>query len=429
MRVLLIGGGGREHAMCWAISRSPRVEEIACMPGNAGIAGIARIVPGDPEDVGAVANLAEQMGADLTVVGPEAPLVAGLADELRRRGLKVVGHNRSAAMLEGSKIVAKQFMARNDIPTARFSICHSAESARAALRLENFGLPVVIKADGLAAGKGVRIATTLEEADEAIQAFMVDRELGEAGAAVLVEEALVGREASLIYFTDGTRVVPVPPAQDYKRVGDGDAGPNTGGMGSFSVNGLIDAELERRVMEEITEPTVRRMREEGNPLSGILYVGLMLTVDGPKVLEYNLRFGDPETQSILARLDSDIVDVFEGIAKDSLEGVEVAWSDDPALCLVLASAGYPGPYAKGKAIEGLDEAGELQGVTVFHAGTALGPDGTVVTSGGRVLGVTARAATLQAARERAYAAAERIRFEGKTNRTDIGADFLPAEQR
>lgn len=420
MRVLVIGGGGREHALCWALSRSPRVDEIVCMPGNAGIAQLARCVPGDPEDSGAVANLAVDMGADLTIVGPEAPLVAGLADEFRRRGLRVVGHNRAAAMLEGSKVFAKQFMARNDIPTARFTICDSAEAARIAVRAGTLGLPVVVKADGLAAGKGVRIAATVEEADEAIQAFMVDRELGEAGSRVVLEEALVGREASLIYLTDGVRIVPLPPAQDYKRIGDGDSGPNTGGMGAFSVDDLVDAETSRHVYDAIVEPTVRLMREEGAALSGVLFVGVMLTDDGPKTLEYNLRFGDPETQSILARLDSDVVDAFEGIADGSLEGREMQWSEDAALCLVLASRGYPGPIEKGKVIVGLDDAERVDGVTVFHAGTTTAADGSIVTAGGRVLGVTARAASLDEARVRAYEAAARIRFEGKTLRSDIG---------
>jgi phosphoribosylamine---glycine ligase len=420
MRVLVIGGGGREHALCWAISRSPRVDEIVCMPGNAGIARLARCVPGDPEDSGAVANLAVDMGADLTIVGPEAPLVAGIADEFRRRGLRVVGHNRAAAMLEGSKVFAKQFMARHDIPTARFTICDSAEAARIAVRAGTLGLPVVVKADGLAAGKGVRIAATVEEADEAIQAFMVDRELGEAGSRVVLEEALVGREASLIYLTDGVRIVPLPPAQDYKRIGDGDSGPNTGGMGTFSVDDLVDAETARRVYDAIVEPTVRLMREEGAALSGVLFVGVMLTADGPKTLEYNLRFGDPETQSILARLDSDVVDAFEGIADGSLEGREMQWSADAALCLVLASRGYPGPIDKGKVIVGLDDAERVDGVAVFHAGTTTAPDGSIVTAGGRVLGVTARAGSLDEARGRAYEAAARIRFDGKTFRSDIG---------
>jgi phosphoribosylamine--glycine ligase len=421
MKVLVIGGGGREHAICWALSRSPRVDEVVCLPGNAGIAEHARVVPGDPEDVGSVANLAEEMKADMVVVGPEAPLVAGLADELRRRGLRVVGHNRDAAMLEGSKIVAKQFLARHEIPTARFTACHSAESARAAVRLENFGFPVVVKADGLAAGKGVFICETLEEADAAIDAVMERRELGEAGARVVVEEALAGREASMIYFTDGTRLVAAPAAQDYKRIGDGDEGPNTGGMGTFSVDGLVDEALAQRIHDEIAEPTVRFAREEGTPLTGILFIGLMLTEEGPKVLEYNVRFGDPETQSILMRLDSDLFDLFEGIADGSLEGVDVRWSDDATLCLVLASGGYPGAYEKGKPIAGLAEAAEVEGVTVFHAGTATSADGRIVTSGGRVLGVTARARSLDEARRRAYEAASRIAFDGKTFRSDIGA--------
>lgn len=420
MKVLVVGSGGREHAICWALARSPQSPEIVAVPGNAGIAAVGRCVPGDPSNVGAMAGLAVELGVDLTVVGPEAPLVEGLADEFRRRGLRVVGHGRSAAMLEGSKIFAKQFMERHGIPTARFAACESADQARSAVRDGGFGFPVVIKADGLAAGKGVVIAATLEEADEAIDAMMVRRTLGDAGARVLVEEALTGREASLIYFTDGERLVPIPPAQDYKRVGDGDSGPNTGGMGTFSVDGLLDDAVIAAVRESIAEPTVRFMRDEGAPLSGILYVGVMLTERGPMVLEYNMRFGDPETQSVLMRLDSDLLEVFEGIAAGSLEHVTPRWSHDAALCLVLASSGYPGAFEKGKPIEGLEEAAAVDGVTVFHAGTVSGPDGRTVTSGGRVLGVTARAATLADARARAYEAATRIRFEGKVNRSDIG---------
>lgn len=421
MKILVIGSGGREHAICWALARSPKSPEIIASPGNAGIAAIGSCLAGNPNDSAAMAALAERLGIDLTIVGPEAPLVLGIADEFRARGLRVVGHGRRAAMLEGSKIFAKEFMARHGIPTARFAVCDSPESAREAVRAGGFGLPVVIKADGLAAGKGVVIAQTLEEADEAIEDMMVRRALGDAGARLLIEEALVGREASVIYFTDGERLVGLPPAQDYKRIGDGDTGPNTGGMGTFSIDGLLDDATLRRVRDEIAEPTVRHMCEEGAPLSGLIFVGVMLTETGPMVLEYNMRFGDPETQSVLKRLDSDLLEIFEGIADGSLEGVAPGWSPDAALCLVLASSGYPRAFEKGKLIEGLCDAASVEGVTVFHAGTALDPDGNSVTAGGRVLGVTARAATLAEARARAYEAADRIRFDGKVNRSDIGS--------
>jgi phosphoribosylamine--glycine ligase len=419
MRILVVGGGGREHAICWALSRSPRAGAIACLPGNAGTARIAESISGSPEDVTDVTRGAEAFGADLVVVGPEVPLCAGVGDELRGRGVAVVGHSRSGARLEGSKVFAKEFMARHGIPTAAFRVCDTPGEARAAVRA--LGLPVAVKADGLAAGKGVVVAFTAEEAEEAIRYLMVERKLGEAGARLVVEEGMTGREASLMYFTDGERLLPIPAARDYKRAFDGDAGPNTGGMGTYSADGLVDDEIERFARERIAEPTVRLMREEGSPLSGILYLGLMLTADGPRVLEYNLRFGDPETQSVLKRLDSDIVDVFEGIARGSLERVEPVWSADAAVCVVVASRGYPGSYEKGKAIQGLEDAESIAGVTVFHAGTSLGPAGEVLTSGGRVLGVTARSASLDEARERAYAAVSRLSFEGMTYRRDVGA--------
>lgn len=421
MKVLVVGSGGREHAICWALSRSPRAPEIIAVPGNAGIAEIGQCIPGNPGDVAAMAALAEELAVDLTVIGPEAPLVAGIADEFRSRGLRVVGHGQAAARLEGSKIYSKEFMSRHGIPTARFVSCDTAEAARDAVRAAGLGLPVVVKADGLAAGKGVVIAETIAEADEAIDAMMVRRSLGDAGQRVLVEQALRGREASLIYFTDGEHLIAMPPAQDYKRIGDGDTGPNTGGMGTFSIDGLIGDDVVRIVHDTIAEPTVRHMRLEGAPLSGMMFVGVMLTDSGPKVLEYNMRLGDPETQSVLKRLDSDLLDVFEGIADGSIDGLAPDWSEDAALCLVLASSGYPGPVEKGKRIEGLADAAAVDGVTVFHAGTAIGPDGATVTSGGRVLGVTARAGSLDAARRRAYEAAGRIRFEGKVNRSDIGS--------
>jgi phosphoribosylamine---glycine ligase len=418
MRVLVVGGGGREHAICWALARSPRRVELACLPGNAGIEQVARSIPGSAEDVGSVVRAALDFGADLVVVGPEGPLCAGLADELRAHEVPVVGHSASASRLEGSKVFAKEFMARNGIPTAAFVVCDDPEAARAAVR--DFGFPVAIKADGLAAGKGVVVAFTSEEAEDAIRSFMVDRRLGDAGATVLVEEGLSGREASLMYFTDGERLLPIPVARDYKRAFDGDAGPNTGGMGTFSTDGLVDAALEEFARTQIAEPTVRRMREEGSALRGILYVGLMLTSAGPRVLEYNLRFGDPETQSVLKRLDSDLLDVFEGIARGSLDGVSPRWSDEPAVCVVAASRGYPGGYEKGKAIRGLEAAESVAGVTVFHAGTAHGQSGEIETAGGRVLGVTARAASIGEARDRAYRALDCISFEGMTYRRDIG---------
>lgn len=421
MKVLVIGSGGREHAICWSLARSPKSPEIVAVPGNAGIAALARCIPGNPDDIEVMATLAEELGVDLTIVGPEAPLVAGIADEFRRRGLRVVGHGKAAAMLEGSKIFSKEFMARHEIPTARFVACDSADAAREVVRSGNFGFPVVIKADGLAAGKGVVIASSVDEANEAIDDMMVKRTLGEAGARLLIEEALTGREVSLIYFTDGERLIAQPAAQDYKRIGDGDTGPNTGGMGTFSVDGLIDDEIVRLVHDTVAEPTIRHMREEGAPLSGMMFVGIMLTDAGPMVLEYNMRFGDPETQSVLTRLDSDLLDVFEGIADGSLDGTEPTWSSDAALCLVLASSGYPRAFAKGKVISGLDSAAAAEGVTVFHAGTTPGPDGKPVTSGGRVLGVTARAGTLAEARTRAYEAAELIQYDGKVNRSDIGS--------
>jgi phosphoribosylamine---glycine ligase len=418
MKVLVVGGGGREHAICWALTRSSRVTEVACLPGNAGIANVARLIPGSAEDVISVATSTQEYGADLVVVGPEVPLCLGLADELRARGISVVGHSSAGARLEGSKVFAKEFMARNGIPTAAFTVCESADAARVAVR--RYGFPVAIKADGLAAGKGVVVAFTDEESEDAIRHMMVDRKLGEAGSILIVEQGLSGHEASMMYFTDGERLVPIPAARDYKRAFDGDEGPNTGGMGTYSVDGLVDEDLERFVRESVAEPTVRRMREEGSPLSGILYIGLMVTPSGPSVLEYNLRFGDPETQSVLKRLDSDILEVFEGIAGGSLEGIEPVWSSDAAICVVVASSGYPGSYEKGKSVTGLDDAETIPGITVFHAGTSVGSAGEIATSGGRVLGVTARATTIAEARARAYAAVDRISFEGMMYRRDIG---------
>ncbi|HXG93638.1 MAG TPA: phosphoribosylamine--glycine ligase [Blastocatellia bacterium] len=420
MRILVIGSGGREHAIAWKISQSPHATEIYCAPGNAGMAEIATCFPADTNDAGSLANLAESIHADLTIIGPEAPLVYGVADAFKMRGLKLIGPAQMAAMLEGSKIFAKQFMARHSIPTAQFTACHSPESARAALELE-YEFPVVVKADGLAAGKGVRIANDESEFDAAINAMMVERAFGDAGTRIVLEERLVGREASVMVFTDGQDYRLIAPAQDYKRVFDNDEGPNTGGMGSFSTPGLIDDATLERITREIIEPTIEGMSAEGNPFSGVLYCGLMLTEAGPKVIEYNARLGDPETQAVLMRLDSDLVEIFDAIASGHIGACSINWNADSSVCVVAASGGYPGSFEKGKPITGLDEAAAVEGVVVFHAGTMRDEQGSYLTSGGRVLGVTARAAGLKEARARAYEAIAKISFEQMHYRTDIAA--------
>lgn len=420
MKILVIGSGGREHAICWKLSRSPQVTALYCAPGNAGIGEIATCFPADVMDAGSLANLAESVGADLTVIGPEAPLVVGVAEAFAARNLQLVGPSQMAAQLEGSKIFAKQFMARRSIPTAQFTACHSPESARAALKLE-FNFPVVIKADGLAAGKGVRIAQDAAEFDLAVNDLMVDLVFGEAGSRVVLEECLTGREASVMVFTDGRDYKVIVPAQDYKRVNDGDRGPNTGGMGSFSTPGLLDDATVERIKREIIEPTLEGMASEGNPFSGVLYTGLMLTDSGPKVIEYNARLGDPETQAVITRLESDLVDIFEAIAHKRVGSESVSWADDSTVCVVAASSGYPGNFEKGKPINGLKEAASVEGVVVFHAGTMRDEQGSFLTAGGRVLGVTARAETLADARLRAYEAMEKISFDGLHYRKDIAA--------
>ena len=418
MKILVIGSGGREHAISWKLAQSPSTTALYCAPGNAGIAEVATCFPADVNDAGSLANLAESIGADLTVIGPEAPLVAGVADAFETRGLRLVGPSAEAARLEGSKIFAKQFMARHSIPTAQFTACHSPESARAARELE-YSFPVVVKADGLAAGKGVRIAQDENEFDAAINDFFVERLFGEAGARIVLEECLVGREASVMIFTDGKDYRIIPPAQDYKRAFDSDAGPNTGGMGSFSTPGLIDQATLERILREIIEPTLAGMRAEGTAFRGILYTGLMLTESGPKVIEYNARLGDPETQAVLVRLESDLVEIFNAIVDGAVGSTRVRWSEDSSVCVVAASKGYPGQFEKGKPITGLDEAKSTTGVVIFHAASVRDEQGSFLTSGGRVLGVTARAETLEEARARAYEAIARIAFENMHFRTDI----------
>lgn len=418
MKILVIGSGGREHALAWKLANSPHTSKLYCAPGNAGIAEVASCVPGNVNDPKSLAGLAESIRADLTVIGPEAPLVAGVANAFRARDLRVVGPSAAAAQLEGSKIFTKEFTSRHSIPTARFVACDSPESAREA-RMKQFKFPVVVKADGLAAGKGVRIAGDQSDFDDAITQMMVERVFGEAGSRLLLEECLVGREASVMVFTDGRDYKALVPAQDHKRVFDGDQGPNTGGMGSFSTPDLIDESTLARIAREIIEPTLEGMAAEGNPFSGILYAGLMLTADGPKLIEFNVRLGDPETQAVLVRLDSDLVEICGAVIDGRIGSTSIEWSGDSSVCVVAASGGYPGSFEKGKPIIGLDEASSVEGVVIFHSGTSRDEQGGFITAGGRVLGVTARAGTLHEARAKAYQGMSCIKFEGLHYRKDI----------
>lgn len=420
MKILVIGSGGREHAIVWALKNSPQAPELHCAPGNAGIAQIAKCHSVRVDDIAGLARLAETIRADLTVVGPEGPLVAGITETFANRKLRIVGPSRAAARLEGSKVFAKQFMARHDIPTARFRIADSPVLANDIAKRE-FQFPIVVKADGLAAGKGVIIAENQQEFQDAIDRIMVRHAFGEAGSRVVLEQCLYGREASLMLFTDGRDYRMIVPAQDYKRVDEGDQGPNTGGMGSFSTPGLLDEATIEIVRRTIIEPTLHGLRVETTPFRGVLYVGLMLTEDGPFVIEYNARLGDPETQAVLARLDSDFVEICSAIADQKVGPLNIAWSNDSSVCVVLASGGYPGAFDTGKVISGLAEAGQVPGVAVFHAGTALSESRAYLTTGGRVLGVTARAATLEEARAQAYHAVEMISFDKMHFRRDIAA--------
>jgi phosphoribosylamine--glycine ligase len=424
MKVFVIGSGGREHALVWSLARSPLVKQIYSATANAGI--LKQTTPADARasDVKSIADFAAREKIDLVVVGPEQPLVDGLADALEDRGVAVFGPSGAAARLEGSKVFAKEFMKRHNIPTARHHVTDNVEDAMKAVTGGQFGFPVVVKAEGLAAGKGVIIAEDEAQARRAIEDLLISRKLGEAGARLVIEECLVGRELSYLVFSDGKDYAPMPVSQDHKRAFDGDRGPNTGGMGAFSTPGLLDERLERRIASEIVEPTLDAARAEGFPFRGVLYCGLMVTADGPKALEYNVRFGDPETQAILRRFDGDFAELALAVAQGRLAAAQPRqelWSNETATCVVMASAGYPGDYPTGKTITGIDEAERLQGVVVFQAGTKLNADGETVTAGGRVLGVTARASTLENATARAYEAVDLIHFDGMQYRSDIGA--------
>jgi len=416
MRILVVGGGGREHALCWAIAGSPLCDKLYCAPGNAGIAQDAECVAIGAEDVDALVAFAEDNAIDLVVVGPEAPLVLGLVDRLEAEGIKAFGPRANAAMLEGSKGFMKDLCARHNIPTAAYGRFTDAEAAKAYIREQ--GAPIVVKADGLAAGKGVTVAQSVEEALAAVDEAMTDNAFGEAGAELLVEEFLEGEELSFFVLTDGTNALPLAGAQDHKAVGEGDTGPNTGGMGAYSPAPSLTPELEELVMETIVMPTVHGMAADGAPYVGVLYAGLMLTKDGPKLLEYNVRFGDPECQVLMMRLRSDIVPALIASCDGVLKTFDLRWSDDAAMTVVLAANGYPGSYEKGSEIRGLDAA-EATGAMVFHAGTKADGD-RVLANGGRVLNVTATGTTIAEAQKNAYAAVDAIDWPGGFCRRDIG---------
>ncbi|WP_313477805.1 phosphoribosylamine--glycine ligase [Stutzerimonas kunmingensis] len=426
MNVLIIGSGGREHALAWKVAQDKRVEKVFVAPGNAGTATEAKC-ENVAIDVLAIEQLADFAAANvqLTIVGPEAPLVKGVVDLFRSRGLDIFGPTAAAAQLEGSKAFTKDFLARQNIPTADYQNFTEVEPALAYLREK--GAPIVIKADGLAAGKGVIVAMTLVEAEEAVRDMLSGNAFGDAGARVVIEEFLDGEEASFIVMVDGENVLPMATSQDHKRVGDGDSGPNTGGMGAYSPAPVVTADVHKRVMDEVIYPTVRGMAAEGNVYTGFLYAGLMIDKAGqPKVIEFNCRFGDPETQPIMVRLESSLVLLVEAALAKALDKVEATWDPRPTVGVVLAAGGYPGDYAKGDVIEGLDDAAALDG-KVFHAGTALNDQGQVVTAGGRVLCATAIGRTVSEAQQQAYRLAEKIHWNGCFYRKDIGYRAISRE--
>jgi phosphoribosylamine--glycine ligase len=421
MKVLVLGSGGREHALAWKLRQSPRVSKVYCAPGNGGITADAECLPVDLKKLESITALAARVQPDLTVVGPELVLTLGVVDEFTRRGWPIFGPTKAAAQLESSKSFAKEFLQRYHIPTAHYAICDSIEQVRSAL--SHFHLPVVVKADGLAAGKGVVIAKSKEEAASVAAEMLSGKMLGDAGSRVVLEECLKGDELSFLVLSDGERVAPLVAAQDHKRAGDGDTGPNTGGMGAYSTSDIVDDKMRDWLVNHIARPVVAGMKAEGTEFKGVLYCGLMMTARGPMVLEFNCRFGDPETQPILMRLESDLVDALEASVQGRVSDGDFKWSSDASVCVVMSSGGYPGTFEAGKRISGLEEAGAGGGVKVFHAGTTE-RDGACYTSGGRVLGVTARAPDLKTAVQRAYEACAKISFDGAHYRTDIAARAL-----
>ena len=417
MRVLIVGAGGREHALAWKLSQSPEITKLFCAPGNGGIGELAELVDTSAEDIDGLVEAAENKDIDLTIVGPEAALAKGIADAFEKRGLRIFGPGKAAARLESSKAFAKNLMKKYSIPTAQFAIFDDAQAARAYVR--QLGVPIVIKADGLCGGKGVIVANTLSEALGAIDLLMEDRIFKQAGERVVIEERLTGEEASILVVTDGVTALPLLASQDHKRLSDGDKGPNTGGMGAYAPAPVVDAGLAKQIMEQVIMPTIRGLASEGLPFRGVLYAGLMLTPDGPKVLEYNVRFGDPEIQAILPLLKSDLMGLIDDTVEGRLANVRIEWEPGSCACVVLASGGYPGDFQIGKEIHGLAEAAKLPDVAVFHAGTKKDRD-RFLTWGGRALNVVARGGDLEAALKRAYEAVGKIRFDGMQYRKDIG---------
>ena len=421
MKVLIVGAGGREHALCWKLRQSPLLEQLYCAPGNPGIAEFADVVPIPVDEITRLADFAADMKIDLTVIGPELPLVLGLADEFRSRGLLVFGPQRQAAELEGSKVFAKEFMGRHGVPTADFEIVHDAAQCRKAAA--RFGFPVVLKADGLAQGKGVLIPQDAAELDAAVRMLFEDRRFGASADRVVVEQFEAGEEVSFMALSDGERVLPLATSKDYKRIGEGDTGPNTGGMGAHSPSGLLSATESAAVLEKVVRPTIAGLRAENRSFVGVLYAGLMLTPDGPKVLEFNVRFGDPEAQSLLLRIENDLLPVLAAGARGDFGAERLQFRKEAAACLVLAAAGYPDKPVKGEEITGIAAARAVPGAHVFHAGTAL-RESAFVSNGGRVLNVCATGPNLREALRAAYTAANEIQWPGKTLRLDIGKRVL-----
>ena len=426
MKVLVIGGGGREHTLVWKINQSPKVSKVYCAPGNAGISRLAQCVNIDTDSIEKLIDFAKKEKIDLTVVGPELPLSKGIVNEFNRKGLRIFGPSKEAAEIESSKVFSKYLLKKYNIPTTNYEVFQNSEKALDYIQQQTF--PLVIKADGLAAGKGVFIVENLLEAKDALNALMDEKKFGEAGRQVIIEEFLDGEEVSILAFCDGKTVVPMVSSQDHKKIFDNDLGPNTGGMGAYSPVPFYPDELEKRVLEEILKPTVKGLQNEGKEYKGVLYAGLILTKEGPKVLEFNARFGDPETQVILPRLKTDLIDILNAVIENTLHKINIEWGDNAAVCVVVASGGYPGNYHKGKVISGLERLEKMENIIAFHAGTKF-QDNQVITSGGRVLGVTAWDETISKAKEKAYKAVKEIYFEDMYYRKDIAAKAIKEKNK